>query len=177
LGVQSFGNSLDNRIASLSERKMKVEDFLASGEQVLLQDGDISFTDRRFFVMYRNSVEEASYEHVSAVEFERSVPWILFMIGALVLVLGLLLRVFPGTLKPVVFDPTVELMLTLVLGIGFIGMGFALTRRTLTIHLDSGRRPYRFRIGDQRTVEVFLKTLGRTFSLVESPQTPKAASR
>ena len=142
---------------------MKVEDLLAPGEKVLLNDGNSHFTDRRLYILARNSFVEIPYEHISSVEFERRIPFLPIGVGVIVLLVGLLEWISsPTFLKALGIDPTLTFVLIIISGIVLIGMGLALTRRALSIQLTSGKT-YTVRVGDQRTVEEFLKKLWRPF--------------
>jgi hypothetical protein len=143
---------------------LKVEDFLAPGEKVLIQDGVNSFTDRRLLIVGSSKVTAVPYEQISSAEYSRRVPLTLIILGALVLVAGFFLWLAPPGIPRVAgTDSNLFLILVLVFAIVLIGMGLALVRRTLVIRTTSGEAYY-LRIRDEKMLNEFLQSYGRPFS-------------
>lgn len=143
---------------------MKVEDFLAPGEKILIQDGDNSFTDRRLLIVRRSTVTAVPYEQISSAEYSRRIPLTMIILGGLVLVAGLLLWLAPPGIPRITgTDSDLFLILVLVFAIVLIGMGLALVRRALVIRTTSGEAYY-LRIRDEKALKEFLQSYGRPFT-------------
>ena len=143
---------------------MKAEDLLAPGEKILVQDGDNTFTDRRVLIVQRSKATVVSYEQISSVEYSRRIPLALIILGALVLVVGLLIWFAPPGIPRIEgTDSDLFLILVLVLAIVLIGMGLALVRRALVLRTTSGEAYY-LRLRNEETVKEFLRFYGRPFT-------------
>ncbi len=141
---------------------LNLEDLLVPGEKVLAEDGRAHFTDRRIIVLERNSFAVLPYDQISSMEFERKVPLAPIIAGVVVMMVGLFLWLSPQQLRALNLDPTFTLTVIGVLAILLVGLGFALTRRGLTIWMTSGRSRY-LRIKNEAAVGEFIRSTGRPF--------------
>jgi hypothetical protein len=140
----------------------RVEDFLSTGESVLLQDGDASFTDRRVLVVRGRSVTAIPYNLVSSSLYLRQVLLLPTVLGALVLIGGGFFYLglpYVPTLSGVTGG---ESFLILAVAVGFIliGAGVALMRGYLVLWTASGES-YAIRVRNDQTLREFLKASGR----------------